>query len=69
MKLLRSGDESHEQYLSTVQLLDSEVEALRHQIAQLNGHAIELFEQPAGGHAETIELASPSARAGRVRET
>ena len=48
MKFFRNrpaGDDSHEEFLSTVQLLDSEVEALHAQIEQLNGHSIELLDR------------------------
>ena len=45
MKFLRPSHETHEEFLSTVQLLDSEVEELHEQIRQLNGHSIELLDR------------------------
>ena len=51
MKFFRNRpaeSDSHEEFLSTVQLLDSEVEALHAQIEQLNGHTLELLDRRKG---------------------
>jgi hypothetical protein len=43
--LKRLQDDTHEDFMATVQFLANETEALHEQIAALNGHAIELLDR------------------------
>jgi prefoldin subunit 5 len=45
----KSHTETHEEFIETVQLLDSEVEELNAQIAALNGHYIEMIDRRCNG--------------------